>query len=80
MANKLKEDFICDFRDYKEITVPKGTRTTNMTAMGYDSNYNFVDEFEWVEKQYPEISSILISDLKIYGLNIPKKHLENEPI
>ena len=37
-----------NFRNYGEITIPKGVLVTNETAMGIDDRYNFVDEFDWI--------------------------------
>ena len=38
-----------NFRNYGEITIPKGVLVTNETAMGIDDKYNFVDEFDWID-------------------------------
>jgi hypothetical protein len=74
----LKEDYTTEFRDHGEITVPKGTKVTHRTAMGYDENYHFVDEFDWVEPWdatgTPKYG--LIHDLRFYGLNVPKEYIE----
>jgi hypothetical protein len=72
-----KEELKIKFRDYGEIIIPKGTRTTNKTACGIDENYNFVDNLSWIPthdngvKQYG-----LIHDATYYGINIPKDKIE----
>lgn len=48
-------------------TIPKGTRITHKTACGIDPNYNFIDEFGWIPKEY----SILKHDAMYRGINIP---------
>lgn len=75
MSKKLIKDYKCKYRHYGEITVPKGTKVTSMTASGFDDHYNFVDEFDWIDKNYPAFSNILKMEMKIYGLDIPKKLL-----
>lgn len=77
MDKHLKKDYPIIFRHFGEIVVPKGTKTTSITAMGLDENYNFVDEFDWIDKKYPDISNILKMDMQNYGLNVPLKYLEN---
>ena len=72
---KTKKDFTVNFMIYGQITVPAGTETTHKTACGIDLNYNFVDEYGWIKKYYPEISSILLHDVKYYGINVPKEYL-----
>jgi len=79
---KTSKDYTTHFKvgnaDYGLITVPKGTRTTNMTAMGIDEDYNFVADVSWVKphedgtKQYG-----LLHDLKYYGINVPKSYVEH---
>jgi len=59
------------FMGFREITVPKGTRVTHQTACWIDPNYNFVDEFGWIERDYPTVSRILEMDARNYGINIP---------
>lgn len=80
---KLKEDysvhFVCQGWDHGIVTVPKGTRVTHQTAMGYDENYHFVDEFGWVEPWESDIPKHgLIQDLKTYGINVPKEYIDYE--
>lgn len=73
---KTKESIEVNFKHYGKITIPKGIKTSNMTAVGKDFNYNFVNEFEWINKSYPDISNILIHDAIHYGINIPIEYLE----
>lgn len=72
------QDVIVNFRNYGEITVPKGTRLTNKTAMGVDKEekYFFVEDFKWMYRDYPEYANILEHDAAYYGINIPKKYIE----
>ena len=70
--------FKCSSQDYGILTVPKGTKVTNMTAMGIDKNYHFVDEFDWIpthEDGTPQHG--LIMDAKNYGINVPKEYIES---
>jgi len=77
---KTNKDYTLHYKvansDYGMITVPKGTRVTNKTAVGVDDNYRFVDEFEWIKKNYPDISYPLTMDAIFYGINIPKEHVD----
>ena len=68
---KTTKDYTLSFRHYGTITVPAGTVVTHQTAIGYDENYNFVDEFSWVDANYPDFANILKMDIKNYGINIP---------
>ena len=72
---RTNADYTTTFKDYGEITVPKGTRVTHQTTVGVDEKYHFIDEFGWVERDYPEISRVLKHDLMYYGLNVPKKFI-----
>lgn len=64
-----------NFRNYGKITIPKGVLVTNETAMGIDDRYNFVDEFDWIDTNYPQIARLLKMDAQNYGINIPKEHI-----
>lgn len=64
-----------NFRHYGEIVIPKGVAVTNMTALGIDKKYNFVNEFDWIDTDYPQIARILKMDVQGYGINIPEEHL-----
>lgn len=64
----------------RNITVPKGTRTTHVTACGVDENYNFVDEFSWIPKiELPGgrlvIDQMMLHDATYYGIDIPKEYV-----
>jgi len=63
------------FKHYGTIIIPKGTKTSNMSAMGFDDKVNFVNEFAWIKKDYPEISNILLHDAIHYGINVPIEYL-----
>lgn len=74
---RTKQDFTLNFRDYGEITVPKGTRTTHHTACGIDESYNFVDDLSWIKPHEDGTKqSGLIHDAAHYGINIPKEFIE----
>jgi len=49
---KTNKDYTTEFMHYGQITVPKGTMVTNMTACGIDKNYHFVNEYGWVKLYY----------------------------
>lgn len=70
-----KQDVTINFAHYGKITVPKGTKITNKTALGNDENYNFVDEFNWIKTNYPNIERCLTHDAIYYGINIPKEYV-----
>lgn len=63
---------------YGVITVPKGTSITNMTALGEDTNYNFVNDFKWIDENYPEVSNIMKHDAIYYGINVPKEYVDTK--
>jgi hypothetical protein len=78
---RTSKDFTLHFRvansDYGIITVPKGTKLTNVTAMGVDKNTFFVDEFGWVpphECGTPQHG--LIMDAQAYGIRVPKEFVD----
>jgi hypothetical protein len=73
---KTKTDVTVNFRGFGEIVVPKGTKLTNRTATGIDEKYHFVDEFEWIDKNYPTINNLLKHDAIYYGINIPDEYVE----
>lgn len=74
---KTNANIIVNFRNYGEIKIPKGVRTTNITACGVDKKYNFIDEFGWIKTEHPEISKTLEHDARYYGINIPVQYLED---
>lgn len=61
----------------EEITIPKGTKVTHQTALGFDKNYNFVDEFGWYK---PELTGfarkMALHDMVHYGINLDSKFIE----
>lgn len=69
------ESVTINFRNYGKITIPKGVLVTNETAMGIDDRYNFVDEFDWIDTNSPQIARLLKMDAQNYGINIPKEHI-----
>lgn len=64
-----------NFRHYGEIVVPKEVIVTNETAMGIDDKYNFVDEFDWIDTNYPQIARLLEMDAQNYGIDIPQEYI-----
>jgi hypothetical protein len=70
------KDYTTKFKNYGEITVPKGTKVTHWTANGYDENYHFVEDLSWVKK-YDDgsLQYGLLHDLTYYGLNVPKEFI-----
>lgn len=75
LVKVLKEDVTVSFRNYGNITVPRGTMTNHRTALGDDPACNFVCEFDWIDTHYPQIANILKSDAGSYGINIPEDKL-----
>ena len=74
---KTSKDYSTNFRDYGNITVPKGTRVTHQTACGIDENYHFVNDFSWVKPHPGGVPQYgLLHDLTYYGLNVPKEFIE----
>ena len=71
-----RHDVTINYRDYGDITIPKGTRLTHHTACGIDEDYHFVADTRWIKphsngtKQYR-----LIWDATHYGINIDKRHV-----
>lgn len=61
---------------YGVITVPKGTKLTHQTACGIDKNYHFVNEFKWIDENYPTVSNIMLHDVMYYGINVPKEYVQ----
>jgi len=78
---ETNKDYTVKFKvansDYGDITIPKGTSLTHMTANGIDEKYHFVNDLSWVKphedgtKQYG-----LLHDLTYYGINVPKEFVE----
>ena len=57
-----------------DIVIPKGTRVTHQTAMGFDPNYNFIDDLSWIPKeQYG-----LRHDATYYGINVDAKYVDKD--
>lgn len=75
LLNVLKEDVTVEFRQFGKITIPKGTLTGYNAATGDNPGYNFVCEYDWMDKLYPEIREKLKPDAVEYGINIPEDML-----
>lgn len=75
VAKTIKE-YSTEFKGWN-ITVPKGSIVSNMTACGPDDNYHFWVDFEKAaEKITGYKHNILYHDLKFYGLDIPAEYCE----
>ncbi len=72
-----KHDIKMEYKNYGIINIPKGTRITHKTDLGYDKNYIFIDDFNWIDKNHKNIASILKHDAKYYGILISKKDIIN---
>lgn len=60
-----------------DLVIPKGTRTSHMTAVGVNPSYNFVDEFDWVPRlEDGSKPGILLHDLTHYGINLSADEVE----
>ena len=75
---KTKKNYKIDFMHFGEIIVPKGTKLTHQTAMGIDRTYHFVDEYDWIDKQYPAYANILKDEVSGRGINVPKEFVDYE--
>lgn len=73
---ETKQAVTINFRDYGDIVVPKGTKLTHQTACGIDEKYHFVNEFGWIDRDYPTVASMLKHDAKYSGINIPKEFVD----
>lgn len=67
-----------NYRGYGKITVPKGTELTHKTALGNDPKYHFVNEFSWIDTNYPTIANILKMDVSTYGIDVPAEYVEQD--
>lgn len=56
-----------------ELEIPAGLPVTSQTALGYDENYNFLNDFSFL----PEDLEYIKHDLIYRGYNVPVKYLEN---
>lgn len=67
------------WRDYGPVTIPKGTRVTNMTACGIDNGVFFIDDLSWVPP-YPDGTKRhgFIHDATYYGISIPRETVDLE--
>lgn len=74
---KTNKDYTLNYREYGEITVPKGTCVSNRTALGIDKNYHFVSDFSWIHRNYGSIANLLEHDVEHYGINIPKEFVSS---
>lgn len=75
---KTKKDYTVNFMHFGKVTVPQGTKLTHKTAMGIDRTYHFVDEFDWIDKNYPDYAPILKDEVSGRGINVPKEFVDYE--
>jgi len=63
-----------------DITIPKGTAISNMTALGYDERYNFVADYEMWAPKLPDgsIAEILKRDIEFRGILISEHDVERD--
>lgn len=74
-AKTIKE-YSAEMSGYN-IVVPVGSIVNNSTALGYDDNYRFWQDYKKTTKQLTGFwNSILDHDLYYYGLNIPAEYCE----
>lgn len=73
---KTNQNVTLNFRQFGQITIPSGTAVTNKTAEGISTEHHFVDEFDWIDRDYPETAKLLRSDAIYYGIDIPKEFVE----
>ena len=76
-SKNYRTEFIVANTNYGTLTIPKGTSLTHNTAMGFDENYHFVNDFSWVEKHKDgTVQYGLLHDLQHYGINVPKEYVD----
>jgi len=54
------------------VDIPEGLPVTSQTAMGYDENYNFLNDFSFLPKKL----EYLKHDLIYRGYNVPENFLK----
>lgn len=79
-VHKVKKDYTFETGEKfmkHTVTVPKGTRLTHMTAMGIDTNYNFVDDWSWYR---PDVTGyarrMMLHDFTYRGVDVPTDFVE----
>jgi hypothetical protein len=77
---KTNKDYTTPFKHYGLITVPAGTKVTHQTACGLDEKIHFVNEYNWIDKNYPDFANILKMDVSSYGIDVPKEFIDYEII
>ncbi len=71
----LKEDFSVKFRGYGTITIPKGTSADSKDYADPHTGYCPVNEFGWINDNYPEQCEEMNPDAIKYGIAVPKELL-----
>lgn len=75
---RTKREIKQKFRDYGEITIPKGTHVNNQTATGPCSHTLFIVDLSWIPlhdngcKQFG-----LIHDATFYGIHLKHEDVED---
>ena len=60
-----------------DLVIPKGTRISNQTSLGYDPNYNFVDDWSWYRPDVKGYArAMMLHDLVHRGVNVPDEIVE----
>jgi hypothetical protein len=60
-----------------DITIPTGSRVSNVTACGNDDSYRFWQDWHKTAKALTGFdNSILAHDLTYYGINVPAEYCE----
>tara|TARA_R110000772_G_scaffold145445_2_gene255338 strand:- start:1834 stop:2298 length:465 start_codon:yes stop_codon:yes gene_type:complete len=74
---RTTQDFThINFKNHENIIVPEGTLVAQQKDIhSEEKRVFFVNEFDWIEDKYPEISKILKHDAIHYGLIIPEEYI-----
>lgn len=74
---KTTKEYKTEFKGW-DIIVPVGSIVNNSTALGYDDNIRFWQDYRKTTEKLTGIkNSILDHDLYYYGLNIPAEYCES---
>jgi hypothetical protein len=73
---KTHKDYTFNYLNYGEITIPSGVNVTNETAMGFDYKIHFLNQLDWIDEKYPEVSGILKHDMTYYAPDIPLEYID----
>ncbi|MEQ9201529.1 MAG: hypothetical protein RLO09_03025 [Cyclobacteriaceae bacterium] len=77
MTKRTNKIITMEFMGHGKITIPKGTTVTNMTAIGIDENYNFINDLSWIEPHANGVKNYsLIHDATYYGIRVNSEDVE----